>query len=178
MYCQNCGKAFLEGEKFCSNCGTGLAESLRGLRYSSLLLRILAYVIDAIIIMIPMVLILLFYLTGKYGEELFNSTLLSDTLLAEMTWFTLATALVFFTYFSLLEGRFQASIGKKLLGMRVVNRDHKPIGFTQSLLRNALRLLWDLPLIGLVFVVVDIVLILIRHQRIGDMAAKTFVMSA
>jgi len=66
-----------------------------------------------------------------------------------------------------------ASPGKRALGLRVIRDNGLPIGFTQSLLRNLVRILDFLPWaygVGLVAVFVSR-----RSQRLGDLVAGTLV---
>lgn len=62
--------------------------------------------------------------------------------------------------------------GKRLLGLRVQKMGGYPIGWTEALIRNFLRLL-DFLFVGAVGMVV--MLLNDRHQRIGDLAAGTLV---
>jgi uncharacterized RDD family membrane protein YckC len=74
-------------------------------------------------------------------------------------------------YFALFEGLYGASVGKLILGMRVVRVDGRPCGLSAALIRAILRI-WDGMLLGL---------IAYRsmkpplQQRWGDKAAKTIV---
>jgi uncharacterized RDD family membrane protein YckC len=80
--------------------------------------------------------------------------------------------LVFFGYFIVMEAIWGATLGKMMLGLRVVKTDGSPLGWSQAVIRNLLRvidglfsylvgaiLIWDSPL----------------RQRLGDRAAKTVV---
>ncbi|MFZ2957497.1 MAG: RDD family protein [Candidatus Ozemobacteraceae bacterium] len=75
------------------------------------------------------------------------------------------------TYFEVFaEGR---SPGKKYVGIRVVRLDGQAIDFFPSLIRNILRLIDFLPigfLLGLVTMLMNN-----RHQRLGDLLARTMV---
>ncbi|MCA9512254.1 MAG: RDD family protein [Myxococcota bacterium] len=65
------------------------------------------------------------------------------------------------------------SVGKRVVGLRVVRDDGLPIGLRESLLRNLLRVVDALPtsyLVGLVAVVATE-----RAQRLGDLVAGTIV---
>ncbi len=79
--------------------------------------------------------------------------------------------LVIIAYFVSLEGFAGATIGKMLVGLRVVGTDGKRIGMAQSALRNALRIVDSLPILN----VVGIVLILTSPEkaRFGDRVART-----
>ena len=74
-------------------------------------------------------------------------------------------------YFVLLEGFAGATIGKRLVGLRVVGTVGERIGMAQSALRNALRIVDSLPILNLV----GIVLILTSPEkaRFGDRVART-----
>ena len=65
------------------------------------------------------------------------------------------------------------TVGKKILGMRVVDRLGSKIGFTKSIIRNLLRLIDGLPTLN----ILGIILIISspEGQRFGDRVAKTYV---
>ena len=82
---------------------------------------------------------------------------------------------VIFAYLILMEAYVGWTIGKRILGMRVVDGSGKKIGLSKSIIRNTLRLVDGLP----AFNVLGIVLIVIskREQRFGDRIAKTYVVN-
>jgi uncharacterized RDD family membrane protein YckC len=89
----------------------------------------------------------------------------------------LLTFAVAWSYFILLEwlGNGQ-TIGKRIFGLRVIADDGAPAGFTAVLVRNLLRMVDFLPGFygfGLLAIVVSS-----RSQRLGDLAAGTFVVRA
>jgi uncharacterized RDD family membrane protein YckC len=91
--------------------------------------------------------------------------------------FVLLTFAVAWSYFILLEwlGNGQ-TIGKRIFGLRVIADDGAPAGFTAVLVRNLLRVVDFLPGfygVGLIAIVVSS-----RSQRLGDLAAGTFVVRA
>lgn len=79
--------------------------------------------------------------------------------------------LVMIAYFVLLEGLFGATLGKMIVGIRVVGSEGEPIGMAKSIVRNALRLVDGLPALNLL----GIVLILTSpyKTRFGDRVART-----
>jgi uncharacterized RDD family membrane protein YckC len=79
---------------------------------------------------------------------------------------------VAFIYHFLLEWLTGLTIGKRLLGLRVVADDGTPLGVRGSLLRNALRLI-D----GLLYWGVAVAIILFRGdgKRLGDVVGRTLV---
>jgi len=80
---------------------------------------------------------------------------------------------VIFAYFIFMEAYIGWTVGKKILGMRVVDETGHKIGLSKSLIRNLLRLVDGLP----TFNILGIILIASspRGQRFGDYIAKTFV---
>jgi len=82
---------------------------------------------------------------------------------------------VIFAYLILMEAYVGWTIGKRILGMRVVDGSGEKIGLSKSIIRNTLRLVDGLP----AFNVLGIVLIAIskREQRFGDRIAKTYVVN-
>ncbi|PSQ50032.1 RDD family protein [Halobacteriales archaeon SW_7_65_23] len=79
---------------------------------------------------------------------------------------------VAFVYHFLLEWLTGLTVGKRLLGLRVVADDGTPLGVRGSLLRNALRLI-D----GLLYWGVAVAIILLRGdgKRLGDVVGRTLV---
>lgn len=89
----------------------------------------------------------------------------------------LLTFAIAWSYFILFEwlGNGQ-TIGKRIFGLRVIADDGAPASFTAVLVRNLLRVIDFLPGfygIGLLAIVVSS-----RSQRLGDLAAGTFVVRA
>lgn len=83
--------------------------------------------------------------------------------------------LVVLAYYVGMECMFGATLGKQLLGLRVVSAHGGPISLGQALGRNLLRVIDGFPyivpnLIGLVVVASSS-----KRQRIGDMAVGTLV---
>jgi uncharacterized RDD family membrane protein YckC len=81
--------------------------------------------------------------------------------------------LISFVYYIGLEGLRGATLGKQVVGIKVVNEDGSPIDWTAAILRNVLRIVDALPC----FYIVGIVLInnSEQKQRFGDRIAKTVV---
>ncbi|MFC2013848.1 RDD family protein [Chloroflexota bacterium] len=80
---------------------------------------------------------------------------------------------IIFAYFIIMEAYVGWTIGKKILGMRVVDDAGSKIGLSKSAIRNLLRFVDGLP----VFSILGIILIAFsaRGQRFGDRVAKTYV---
>jgi len=80
---------------------------------------------------------------------------------------------IIFAYFIIMEAYVGWTIGKKILGMRVVDSAGNKIGLSKSAIRNLLRLVDGLPALN----ILGIILIISspEGQRFGDRIAKTFV---
>ena len=123
-------------------------------------IRILAGIVDTII------LVLIFYviavLTGQTTEGGFELTG-GPALLAFA---------VYFLYFIVLEAARGATIGKMLLGLKVVRADGHAIAWRESIIRNLLRLVdgFLLYLVGLILILTSS-----KRQRLGDHIADTMV---
>ena len=81
---------------------------------------------------------------------------------------------VHFVLYSVLQGITGASLGKMAVGLRVVTADGQRCGLGRSFLRT---LLWIVDAITCALPILGGILILSTkgHRRVGDMAAKTFV---
>jgi uncharacterized RDD family membrane protein YckC len=114
-----------------------------------------AFLLDTFLVSLPVALIL-----GAKAQLL---TLVLATLAAE------------FLYFSVCEGVFGKTLGKRVFGLRVVRAaDGRPCGPFAAVIRTVLRLVDNilLSLPGITFIVSSP-----QRQRLGDRAAKTLVVS-
>ncbi len=83
--------------------------------------------------------------------------------------------IAFFCYYLLLEGYTGYTLGKFVFRIKVVNGEERPPGFIKSLIRTLLRLIETNPfLMGSLPAVIS-VLVTASGQRIGDLAAGTYV---
>ena len=83
--------------------------------------------------------------------------------------------LIAFAYFVVMEKTQGATLGKKLMGLKVVRENGEPMDWGASVIRNILRLI-D----GFFFYLVGAIVVWVskKKQRLGDMAAKTLVVRA
>ncbi|MEA2467599.1 MAG: hypothetical protein QOJ57_1725 [Thermoleophilaceae bacterium] len=81
-------------------------------------------------------------------------------------------------YFLICEGATGQTLGKRLIGIRVVSADGSRASWGQVLARTVLRIVDALP----IFYIVGLITVLAtgrgRRQRVGDLAAGTLVVSA
>jgi len=80
--------------------------------------------------------------------------------------------ILYFGYFIVMEAMWGATLGKMLFRLHVVKTDGSPISWSESVIRNLLRII-D----GLFSYLVGAILIWNSplHQRLGDRAAKTVI---
>ncbi len=133
-------------------------------KFASPLRRFVAYNIDIFGLFVPFFfcLILAFSATEDNPEA-------SDAV-GSLLFFGYFVALC--GYFILMEAYVGATLGKKVLGIKVVRLDGSPIGMGASLVRNTLRIV-DLFFYGIVGAIA--ILSSDHNQRIGDMVGKTIV---
>ncbi|WP_053947615.1 RDD family protein [Halolamina sediminis] len=102
-----------------------------------------------------------------------TSTLAVGTVVAVLQSFTVVAGLAYFVY---TEGAYGQTLGKRAVGLVVVDEDGEPIGHADALVRNVLRIVDALPaffLLGSALIVLTE-----RGQRVGDLAAGTVVVEA
>jgi len=80
---------------------------------------------------------------------------------------------IIFAYFILMEAYTGWTVGKKILGMKVLDEAGNKIGLRKSIIRNTLRLVDGLPTLNILGII--LVALSPRGQRFGDRIAKTFV---
>jgi uncharacterized RDD family membrane protein YckC len=123
--------------------------------------RIPAIIVDGLLIGIPVSL-----LSMLFGTNEANGGNVSVPLVSLST-------LIFFLYFVLLEGYLGQTVGKMLLGIKVIREDNGEVpGIGTAVIRTLLRLIDGLfaYLVGFI-----VVLSSSKRQRLGDMAAHTLV---
>lgn len=137
-------------------------------QFMSLSRRIVAYIIDMILVTLPIFLLLVYYVLSRpvVGED---PTGMSPV------FFALASLLISaqFIYFTIVEWYFGTTVGKRLMGLKVVSDDFQKISFVQSAARNSGRYA-DIALFYYLF---SLVLISSspKGKRIGDHMGGTMV---
>lgn len=202
-YCTNCGTQIASEDGFCSSCGTkqgaavatapippaasiitpaaemphpgpapaatvhypsggsGLLE--RPLRYKGVGPRLAASLADSI---------LYFVFAWLVAAQTGNTTDSGFDLQGAPAFLTFA---VWAAYCVLFEGLLGGTVGKLILGMRVVNDRGETPGLGAALLRNLLRIVDFLPLFYLLGAI--LVMTSKEKQRLGDRVAGTFVVA-
>lgn len=148
---------------------SGFSEN-REFELASLGRRIIAYLVDmlVLVIIVTVVLIPIFIIQYIYFSY--------DEILMELV-SNLLFVFIMFGYFILMEGPLGKgrTIGKRALKLRVIKeKDNSRISYGQSIVRNLLRIV-D----GFFFYIVGMLLISSskKNQRLGDNVAKTLVIT-
>ena len=176
IYCSKCGEKLPDGTKFCPNCGTAVklevtSESSFVVRFERdpclqehWIKRAVAYVIDSIIVGIATAILL--------AIALFPIFIANPVTFFNIFSFPFAMGLLYILYFTIAETMYGATIGKSLLGLKVVTKtDGKP-SFEKAFIRNISKihpLLLILDLIGGLITLTDL------HQKYSDKIANTTV---
>ncbi|MEF8874589.1 MAG: RDD family protein [Candidatus Thermoplasmatota archaeon] len=155
--------------------------SRRKLNHASTLRRIGAYIIDSLLLglligLIIMAVFLTGYMTLPRATD--PSAGMTDIYFSTFYLFAILLSafltLGYFTYFESKSGG-GATLAKRLLSIQVVDQRGRNVSIGKSFIRNIARLLWNIPCIGTLIMIVDVILIATKDQRIGDKLAKTYV---
>ena len=166
MYCSKCGALLADGAMFCSACGQAFSTAAAMARpmnaqapaaprveYGGFWLRFLAYLIDGAVIMIGICVVaipLVFltglgaYLTQINPEEDWNE---SGAWVIIAVIFLLATASLVITwlYHALMEcSEWQATVGKKVLGLVVTDLDGRRLSFWRATGRHFAKIVTNM----------------------------------
>jgi uncharacterized RDD family membrane protein YckC len=127
--------------------------------------RVLAIILDGLLLGIPFWVLSALFGTASAQDGQVGASLSGLGFLVY--------AVVVFAYFTLMEGYMGQTVGKMLLGIKVVREDNSEVpGLGTAAIRTILRLI-D----GLFFYLVGFIVVLIsgKNQRLGDMVARTLV---
>ncbi|GAB2565777.1 RDD family protein [Gracilibacillus alcaliphilus] len=136
--------------------------------------RSAAYLVDyCILFVVQMILIMIVFFSISFSNDSFFFFDI-DTMNFILVFFLIAMFVLNFGYFVFLEFFWGGkTIGKKLLGIRVIQENGHNITFLSSLIRNFLRLIDMLPTMYAVGVIM--IFSHPKHKRLGDLAAGTIV---
>lgn len=166
MYCSKCGALMADGAMFCAACGQAFstaaviarpmnAQAVASPRveYGGFWLRFLAYLIDGAVIMIGVciVAIPLFFLTGLgtflsqiNPEEDWNENGIW-LLIAVFFLFATASLVVTWLYHAMMESsEWQATVGKKALGLVVTDMDGRRVSFWRATGRHFAKIVTNM----------------------------------
>jgi len=191
--CAQCGTVTSPGAKYCESCGAQVAP--QGMQppalgplayqapayytgaptpYQGVAIRFVAILIDYFIITIIAGLLVLPFFAAAVAVSAVSENV-STIAWGSVVIASLLGVVIWFLYFTLLEGHYGQTIGKMALNIKVVREaDGMPIDYSEAAVRTILRIIDGLfdYLIGAIFIWTSD-----KNQRLGDRAAHTVVVS-
>ncbi|HKW33239.1 MAG TPA: RDD family protein [Candidatus Acidoferrum sp.] len=166
MYCSKCGALMADSAMFCAACGQAFSTAAAMVRpmnaqaiavphveYGGFWLRFLAYLIDGAVIVLGVCVLAipLFFLTGLgaslseiHPEEDWNENGVW-VLIAVLFLFGAASLVVTWLYHALMESsEWQATVGKKALGLVVTDMDGRRVSFWRATGRHFAKIVTNM----------------------------------
>lgn len=170
MYCKECGHE-VNGEDFCLNCGASIVETVNP-KYAGFWIRFVASFIDGIIISIPIFVIA--FILGVFS--IFSSTDV-DTAVYEKSqlildlFLYLGSLMISVLYYAGMHAsKWQGTLGKMIVGIKVTDLNGKRISFGRALGRFFATILSSILYIGYIMAAFTQ-----KKQSLHDMIAGTIV---
>jgi uncharacterized RDD family membrane protein YckC len=142
--------------------------------YQGVAIRFVAILIDAIIIVVISGILTIPFIVAAIAVNITSGNV-SAFSLGPIVVLIVVGLVVWFLYFTLLEGRYGQTVGKMALSIKVVREaDGAPIDYGEAAVRTVLRIIDGLfdYLIGAIFIWTSD-----KKQRLGDRVAHTIVVS-
>ena len=139
---------------------------MANLSYQGIGPRLVAQIIDSVVLFV-LFLLVGFALSGSFAFEYQGEAAYP---------FLIAYGLIVILYYTILEGTRGATVGKRLVKIKVVKNDGSACGIGPAFVRNLLRVIDALPIlyiIGLILIARSE-----KKQRLGDRLAGTIVVKA
>jgi uncharacterized RDD family membrane protein YckC len=142
--------------------------------YSSALRRLVAFIVDMVVVnmILSLFVFRLFGFPSDLPDWSFSWNWHNLHWAMELWWLHVIKQGIIIAYFSLMESsKYQATLGKIALGIKVVDEDNQRLHFSKALLRNLSKLLSAaIFFIGYIMIIFDE-----RKQGLHDKIADTFV---
>ena len=178
MYCSKCGEKLVDDSKFCTKCGAAVKLEARPetvvRRFETdpnlqehWIKRLIAFIIDSIIVGVAAVIL--------FGITLFPALITNPTSLFNVFDFPLAMGVLFILYSPVAETMYGTTIGKNMLGLKVVTKTGTRPSFEKSFIRNISKIHQILLLLD---VIGGFITSTELHQKYSDRIAETTVVSA
>jgi len=201
MYCSACGGEVAAGVQFCPKCGQamafaapaayaaqpglGTAHAVAGRRYAGFWLRVVAHVIDSAILIIPCWLIFVVVMVAAGGTGVLlnlrdrgtgDPAAVAAALAPMIGIIFLAVAFLIvgvWLYYAYFESSpQQATIGKKVMSLRVTDRDGNRLSFGHASGRYFSKIITGLVPLGIGWILAGVTE---RKQALHDFIAGTLV---
>lgn len=171
-YCPTCGKEIEYKEaEICPNCGVRIPNQVSTERapYAGFLIRLVAALIDSIIVFIP-VCIIEFLLTSMFFVHHFERGFHPPFFPMGIPMIIIGIIIGWIYYAVQESSTYQATLGKRAVGVKVVNESFEQITLSQATVRFIIKEIPILNLISYIVLIVDE-----KKQGLHDKAARTFV---
>jgi uncharacterized RDD family membrane protein YckC len=150
VQCPKCGMEVTGGAEACRGCGEvmanpssapqyttsrqfGSAASLQPAAYAGFWLRLIAYLIDSVLVGIVVLFVILLPMMQRAGIPLDNARVLFTDGSRQIVAINLAASMTNWLYWSLMESSsWQATLGKRMLGLRVTDLAGRRISFARA----------------------------------------------
>jgi uncharacterized RDD family membrane protein YckC len=149
LHCPKCDAEVTEGATFCGACGQPIAGGESGqpdaspeagskvarrpMVYAGFWLRAAAYLLDSIVLSVPVGVFILGPLMERAGIAPDNPWVLFTGTSRQIIAINLLGTMVSWLYWALLESsRWQATLGKKMLGLQVTDLEGRRISFARA----------------------------------------------
>lgn len=183
MTCPACQQRLVEGAVYCNACGTSIRRQASPVRYAGFWRRVAAVILD-LVIMCPAIVASIAAFTslavpGVDGKMWFETFAAEDHItlqtVKDASAFAFAIFLALAPYYIVTEiSGWQATLGKRIVGLRVVDVNGNRIGLRRATVRYAARILSHAPwMLG--FVMAGFTA---KKQALHDIVAGTLVVAA
>lgn len=173
-FCQGCGNTTKSGQEMCVNCNAMLVKNDSTNLYAGFWLRLGAFILDGLIISVPIGIFMMLYLTVTTIGMTSESEAGEPSDLEALIFIALLIGIYIFYYAGLLATPWQATPGKKLVGIKVTDREGNRISF--------LRAVWRLIAMSFSGMIIYIGYIMIgftsKKQGLHDFIASTIVVKS
>ena len=132
-------------------------------------LRFVALALDTVLVFVPLLLVVALLDGGAYKNQVAGQTNVGVDFSGRALLFLIVFS---FGYFIVTEAATGATLGKRMVGIRVVGEDGEAVTFGAAVVRNLVRVV-----AALFFYFVGFISAILsqRGQRLGDRAARTIV---
>lgn len=149
LHCSKCGAVVQDGTVFCSVCGqpmtgssaaeasalleTGGARSRAPVKYAGFWLRLVAYIIDSIVLGFAVGVVIFMPLMDRAGISLDNPWTFYTSPSRQVVAMRLLVVMASWLYWALMESSpWQATLGKKVLGLMVTDLAGRRVSFGRA----------------------------------------------
>jgi uncharacterized RDD family membrane protein YckC len=173
-FCVKCGRQLGEADRFCPSCGNPVAGNVQGPSYagpapsgayvsgidaltkersvqSYWFERLIAFVIDAVVVFVAVGIIAALLILPSFIGSLVSGGNLNFAAVLGTSVYSLINSVALVLYFALAESLYGATLGKSVMGLKVVTLEGRVPSLEQALIRDFSKINWVLLLLDVVF---------------------------